>query len=155
MDRCNENGVILHRARTEQNPPERAAEPLRVYFDGSCALCSMEIAHYASKSAEGQMAFVDVSKGRFDPGLEVSAGEAMRRLHVRLTDGTLVSGAQAFVAIWQELPYWRSFAKIARIPGAIFLLERAYRVFLPLRPAASRLARALGVKPQRLNQSNR
>lgn len=109
-----------------------------IYFDGSCPVCAAEIGYYASRDGGNRLDFVDVSKQdpKLAPGLTRDA--AMRRFHVRRSDGVMVSGAPAFVAVWETLPGWRWLALAARIPGAIWVLERAYRAFLLVRPALSR-----------------
>ncbi len=69
--------------------------------------------------------------------------QLLARFHVRDRDGRLLSGAQAFIALWAVMPGWRWLARIGRVPGAAWAMERAYRLFLRLRPAlqgwASRL----------------
>jgi len=131
-----------------QNPHSTESDqPVSVYFDGSCALCSLEIKHYASKSRTTDVAFVDVSAAQSDPCLGVSADAAMKRFHVRLSNGTVVTGARAFVALWKELPFWKHVAKVEKVPGALFVMECAYRAFLPIRPIMSRLVQIFGIKP--------
>jgi predicted DCC family thiol-disulfide oxidoreductase YuxK len=117
-----------------------------VYFDGSCALCSLEIAHYAALPAAGDICFVDVSSPGVLLNADLSREAALSRFHVRRPDGTLVSGAAAFVEIWKGLPGWRWGARLARFPGVLWVLESGYRVFLPIRPVLSRLVSRLGVR---------
>ncbi len=125
------------------------APKLSVYFDGSCPLCSVEIAHYAHQRGGDALAFVDASDPSATLGCGLGRDDALKRFHVRLGDGRLLSGAAAFVAIWETLPGWRRAARIARLPGVLPALEAAYRGFLPLRPWLSALAGRLGAKPHR------
>jgi len=118
-----------------------------LYYDGSCPLCTAEMEHYRSRKGGGRLRFADVSQKATELGPGLAADAAMRRFHVRLADGTLLSGARAFVAIWQVLPGWRWIARFARFPGVTPILEVAYRSFLPIRPALSILAARLGAKP--------
>lgn len=122
---------------------------LTVYYDGSCPLCTAEIGHYGSRTGAGRLNFVDVSGVEVVLGKDLSPEQAMSRFHVRLPDRRLLSGARAFVAIWTTLPGWRWAARVARLPGMITLLEGSYRLFLPARPALSKLAARLGAKPAR------
>ncbi|MEO1240179.1 MAG: DUF393 domain-containing protein [Pseudomonadota bacterium] len=125
---------------------ETPAKPT-VYFDGTCPLCTAEISHYKSQDGGDQICFVDASQtdAQLGPGLDVDV--AMRRFHVRLPNGTLVSGARAFAVIWQTLPGWRWAARIARIPGVTPFLELGYRLFPPVRPLLSKGASWFGAKP--------
>jgi predicted DCC family thiol-disulfide oxidoreductase YuxK len=125
-----------------------AEENLTVYFDGSCPLCSVEIGHYAGQRGADRLCFVDASDPTVPTGADLPRDAAMRRFHVRLADGRLLSGARAFVAIWETLPAWRRLAVLARLPGIISLLEGGYRLFLPVRPLLSRIAAALGARPR-------
>ncbi|MEJ8563369.1 DUF393 domain-containing protein [Yoonia sp. GPGPB17] len=118
-----------------------------VYFDGACPLCTAEISHYKSQVGGDQICFVDASQANAQLGPDLNVDAAMRLLHVRLPDGTLVSGARAFAIIWQTLPGWRWAARIARIPGVTPLLELGYRLFLPVRPLLSKGASWFVAKP--------
>ena len=139
--------VVLQAAYDEPSKGSETSGPT-VYFDGSCPLCTFEIGLYASQTGGDRLKFVDVSQERPDLGLDLSADAAMRRFHVRLSDGRLLSGARAFVAVWNTLPGWRWAGRIAQIPGVTLALEGAYRLFLPVRPALSMLAARLGARAE-------
>jgi predicted DCC family thiol-disulfide oxidoreductase YuxK len=126
-----------------------AQQPLTIYFDGSCPLCSVEIGHYARQRGADRLCFVDASDPGETTGADLPREAAMRRFHVRAADGRLLSGARAFVAIWDTLPAWRPLARLARLPGVIAVLEGAYSLFLPIRPLLSRVASAFGARPHR------
>ncbi len=135
-------------ANAESGRQDEAA-PLTVYFDGSCALCSVEIGHYAGQRGGERLCFVDASAPKAETGPDLAQDAALRRFHVRQANGELLSGARAFVAIWETLPAWRPLARIARLPGIMPMLEFGYRLFLPVRPLLSRLAAKLGARPRR------
>jgi predicted DCC family thiol-disulfide oxidoreductase YuxK len=112
-----------------------------IYFDGSCPLCSAEIDHYASRDGGDKLGFVDVSASGVELGSDLSSSEAMRRFHVRRADGTLLSGARAFIAVWEALPGWQWPARIAKVPSVTAVIEISYRTFLKIRPMTSKLVR--------------
>ncbi len=137
------NPATNSRARLpEQSGAGQFSDPT-VYFDGSCPLCSVEIKHYASRDGADRLRFVDVSTEAADLGAGLTRGNAMARFHVRQADGTLLSGARAFVEVWATLPGWKWAARLAKIPGVTPVLELAYRAFLPVRPF---LAKTLGAR---------
>lgn len=137
--------IALQAVQTSHSQDYESVGPT-LYFDGSCPLCSIEIDHYASRDGGNQLTFVDVSSKGADLGAGLARGDAMRRFHVRLADGTLVSGARAFVAVWAALPGWAWAARLAKIPSVMPVLEMAYRAFLPVRPVLSKVAGYFGAR---------
>jgi len=128
--------------QSADNPPrDRIAEGARltVYYDGGCPLCRAEISYYRRLDRAGRVAFVDLTGAGADTGEDLTCAAALARFHVRAADGQLTSGAAAFVRLWRELRGWRWAAHVARLPGIVWLMERAYRAFLPIRPRLARL----------------
>jgi predicted DCC family thiol-disulfide oxidoreductase YuxK len=110
---------------------------LTVYYDGGCPLCSAEVGYYTSRVGGEKLRLVDVSDDGANLGSNLSRGAAKKRFQARRSDGKLISGAAAFVAVWDELPGWRRIARNARTPGMQSLLELAYQMFLKVRPMIS------------------
>ena len=118
-----------------------------VYFDGSCPLCRAEIGYYQRKDQYSALCFVDISEPGGIPPEGITQERAMKRFHVRASDGRVLSGAAAFVEVWTRLPRWRWAARAASLPGALIALEWGYRIFLPVRPFISHFfGRALGLR---------
>ena len=144
--RRSESNLVILQATDALDPAPREEVKHTVYFDGACPLCSVEIGHYASLDQDNRVNFVDVSDQKADLGEDLALDAARRRFHVRLPDGSLLSGARAFVALWRTLPGWRRLAPLAAAPGVPSLLEAFYRAFLLIRPMLSRLARLFGAR---------
>jgi|GEM_PF-80145 len=125
------------------NGPVKEALPLTVLYDGACPLCRREIGIYRGLRSSTPVCFADVS----DAALPLPAGttreQLLARFHVRSSDGRLLSGAQAFLALWAALPGWRWLARAGRLPGAAWVMERTYRLFLRGRPTLQRWASRL------------
>jgi predicted DCC family thiol-disulfide oxidoreductase YuxK len=114
---------------------KNAPESPVLYFDGACPVCAREIAHYRQQA--GSESIVWVNAATCSPellGSDLSRADALARLHLRRPDGSLVSGAAAFVGIWQHLPRWAWLARCFRSGLALHALDLAYRAFLKVRP---------------------
>lgn len=112
--------------------------PLTVWFDGACPLCRREIAAMRRLDRRGALRFVDVS--REETTCPIDRREALARFHVE-ENGTILSGAAAFAAMWRAIPLLRPVGLLARNRMVLAVLERAYLGFLKIRP---RLQRAAG-----------
>jgi predicted DCC family thiol-disulfide oxidoreductase YuxK len=116
---------------TEPNAPTPT-----LYFDGACPVCAREVAMYRRQPGAEAVCWVDVTQCPAETlGTDLSREDALARLHWRLPDGRLLSGAAAFVGLWQALPRWAWLGRLAGTRPGLWLLEAAYRVFLALRPA--------------------
>ena len=116
-------------------------------YDGACPLCRREIGLYRGLlplKADTPVCYADISDANLPLPSTLPFGttreQLLARFHVRRGDGELLSGAQAFLALWAELPGWRWLALAGRVPGVAWLMERSYRFFLRWRPALQRFA---------------
>ncbi len=104
---------------------------LIVYYDNGCPMCRREIALVRRLDRGRRIDLVDVT----DPQstCPIDRADLLARFHA-LENGQLLSGAAAFAAMWRVIPLLRPFGLLARLPGMEWLLERAYRQFLRVRP---------------------
>lgn len=110
-------------------------DKLTVYYDGACPLCRREIALYERLDTHDAVAWCDASSdGEALARAGLTQEGALRRLHVRRPDGRVVAGAAAFVEIWRSVPGFGWLARVARLPGMGWVMERAYDGFLRVRP---------------------
>ena len=105
-----------------------------VYFDGDCPICSREIATYRRSRGGETIDWIDASHceaAALSGDLDRAA--ALQRFHVRGPDGTLISGAAAFVEIWKRLPAFSRLARLCSGPRVLAILDALYGGFLRLR----------------------
>ena len=111
-----------------------------VWFDAKCPLCVREIALMQRLDTRGTIDFVNVHDGTACP---LDSETLLARLHARDVDGTLLSGAAAFAAMWRALPLLRPLGLAARWRPVLAVLEGGYLLFLRARPRLQSLARRL------------
>jgi predicted DCC family thiol-disulfide oxidoreductase YuxK len=109
-----------------------------VWYDGACPLCRREIAAMRGLDRRSRIDFIDVSSPE-PAACPVDRAELLARFHAR-EDGQIYSGAAAFAAMWRAIPLLRPLGLLARTSFILWLLERAYRLFLRARPALQKLA---------------
>lgn len=111
----------------------------KVWFDGACPLCLREIAVMKRLDRGGAIDFVDVSVSA-DPSCPIDQSELLARFHAE-ENGRVLSGAEAFAAMWRAIPLLRPLGLIARNRAILGVLERLYIVFLRVRPRLQKLLR--------------
>jgi len=126
-----------------EHDSDAPAPALTVLYDGACPLCRREIGLYRGLRPDTPVCFADVSDTASPLPGGTTREQLLARFHVRASDGRLLSGAQAFLALWAVMPGWRWLAWAGRLPGAAWAMERVYRLFLRARPLLQRWASRL------------
>ena len=113
---------------------------LEVLYNAECPICRREIDHYQSLSGD------DVEYIKLTADIATVWGltedQAAQQLHAR-RGGDLVVGVDAFVAIWQRLPYFRVLALVVNFKPIKAISSVVYRMVLaPLLFAAHKKRRA-------------
>jgi predicted DCC family thiol-disulfide oxidoreductase YuxK len=125
-----------------------ALKPI-LYFDGQCPVCAREIGMYRRSPGADQIHWVDASQcGEAELGSDLARTDALARLHLRLPEGRLVQGAEAFARLWHHLPRWAWLGRLALTPPGLWLLGASYRFFLSVRPLWRRSHSANRVNPK-------
>jgi predicted DCC family thiol-disulfide oxidoreductase YuxK len=102
---------------------------LEVFYDGACPLCAREIALLRRLDRRRRIRFVDIAVPAFDAAaVGVSWAALMGRMHARLPDGTLVTGAEVFRLLYASVGCTRLVA-LSRVPGVRWLVDRGYELF--------------------------
>lgn len=119
-----------------------------LFFDGQCPLCRREIAHYQRLDSDQRVDWQDL----FDPATRLDTWnldklDAMRVIHAIGQDGQVLKGVNAFMVIWQELPYYRHLATVIRTLRLESLLNWAYLKFASRR-FKSRCKEGCSLPPQ-------
>jgi predicted DCC family thiol-disulfide oxidoreductase YuxK len=91
----------------------------------------IEIALMRLLDRRGAIAFVDVASG--EGACPIDRAELLARFHAR-EDGRMVSGAEAFAAMWRAIPVLRPLGLMARNRAVLAAMERLYLAFLRVRP---------------------
>lgn len=88
----------------------------RILYNERCPVCRAEIAHYRARAeaVQAPLAFDDLNSAL--DGWSLTPDQAARRMHARLPDGRLVSGVEAFAALWDALPGFRWLGRMVRWP---------------------------------------
>jgi predicted DCC family thiol-disulfide oxidoreductase YuxK len=109
---------------------------IKVWYDGSCPLCTREITLMRRLDKKGAISFIDIISN--SDHCPADRATLLARFHAE-EDGQLLSGAAAFAAMWRAIPILRPVGLAARNRWVLAGLERAYIFFLRQRPKLQRL----------------
>jgi predicted DCC family thiol-disulfide oxidoreductase YuxK len=117
-----------------QPAPTAATDPraaIRVYYDGGCPVCSREIGWYRAMRGAERVDWVDISTGPVPDGHTREA--LLKRFTILRGNGSTVTGAEAFAALWRSLRPTRWLGRLSDRQPFLWIGERLYRAFLKLR----------------------
>ena len=121
--------TMQHRKVESPESAQSNARPV-VLYDGSCPMCSREIAFYRRQAASARLEWVDISRETdTESRFGIRHDDAMRRFHVRDQEANWQTGAFAFAELWSHFPGWRLLAKLLRLTGLVPLVDRVYERF--------------------------
>ena len=109
---------------------------LKVFYDGSCPLCSREIALYQRQRGAETICWLNVADQTLTEGLPegISRDQLMQRFHVQGANGEVQTGGDAFLQLWASLPNFRLLAWLFSFPPLRWLVNQTYDAILPIRP---------------------
>ena len=115
-------------------------EKLEVLYNSECPICRREIEHYERLSGDDVDYVAITPDTALDWGL--TEDQAAEKMHAR-RGGDVVVGVEAFVVIWQRLPYFRLLAPIVNFKPIKVISSVVYhRILAPLLFAAHKRRRA-------------
>lgn len=107
------------------------SDEIRILYNDTCPVCRFEIDSYR-KTAEREALPMRFDRLEQAESWGLTPDQAARRLHV-VSGGRLLSGMEAFRAIWARLPRWRWAARVAGWPVLRQALGFAYdRIAAPV-----------------------
>ena len=111
----------------------RNTPAVTVWFDGGCPLCVREISLMRRLDRRQRIEFIDVTGDSNVSACPLDRETLLARFHAREA-GQIVSGAEAFAAMWRAIPWLRPLGLIARNRVVLAVLEKLYGWFLLVRP---------------------
>jgi predicted DCC family thiol-disulfide oxidoreductase YuxK len=105
----------------------------RILYNAECPVCRFEIGHYAAHAGRNDLPMRFEDLNTTDLGCwGITDDQAARRLHV-LYGGRLLSGLDAFRALWSAMPRYRWLARVSGLPLVRPVLALVYdRLAAPL-----------------------
>jgi predicted DCC family thiol-disulfide oxidoreductase YuxK len=108
-----------------------------LFYDAECAFCT-RFAHWiAPILACRGMAVAPLQDSRVAALLGLSHEDLLREMRVLFADGRQYGGADACLALAQEIWWARPLVWLARIPGVLDAMRRGYHSFAARRSCAA------------------
>ena len=100
---------------------------MKVYYNESCNICRAEINLY-KKQKNKEIEWVDITHNKqAELATQKNDKALLRRLHVKEGD-KIISGAKAFLMVWNKLPKYRFLYFVFRLPIIFNIFSFAYEI---------------------------
>ena len=100
---------------------------MKVYYNKSCNICRAEINLYKKQNIK-EIEWVDVTRNKkAEIDTLKNEKDLLRRLHVE-KNGKIHSGAKAFLIVWKEIPKYRIFYYIFKLPIIFNIFSAVYEL---------------------------
>ncbi len=101
--------------------------PIKVFYNKSCKICKAEINHY-KKLCRNNIEWIDITNNLTAQKMTSKPyEELLKKIHI-ISDNKLVSGADAFLIIWKNIPRYKFLYKIFKKPFFFQVLKNIYRI---------------------------
>jgi len=107
----------------------------KVFFDGACPICSIEMKRYQGSERACDLEFVDISDSQFSAASEnLDAKKVNEIFHLKTHTGEVLVGVEAFRYIWKTLPGYHWAYRLSAYWPVRVLLKFGYEIFRRIRP---------------------
>ena len=100
---------------------------MKVYYNESCSICRAEINLYKKQKSDN-IEWVDITNNK-QAEMETLKDDKtlLRRLHVKEGE-KIISGAKAFLMVWNKLPKYRFLYQILKLPVIFHIFSFGYEI---------------------------
>lgn len=98
-----------------------------VFYDGSCPLCTREVARWRKAPFDCQIEWLDITDN--DEELisrGIDPGKAMLEMHTQTDSGKIFTSIESYALLFSQLPRWRYLARFITLPVVKQLLTYSY-----------------------------
>ena len=101
---------------------------ITVFYDGACPRCLRELALYRRFDSRHRVEWFNLvgNEARVQ-AFGIDPGQTLKKLHIRMPDGSIVKDIDAFIVLWREVPLFRPLAACFAIPGLKSVVETLYQ----------------------------
>lgn len=134
-------GYNRFRARYDTRAVPQGAREGWVLYDGLCGFCSWWVPKIQDRLARAGFSIAPLQAAWVRETIAMPDSQRTSDIRLLLTDGTLVSGADAYIYCLKRMPYLRVFGMLLGLPGMRWLTWQVYRVVNHNRFLISRVCR--------------